>query len=85
LSSTSTHINFNTLCESISSIPYTIDFDSYGTMTFPLCWSRPEIYYSYEPGGYPLLIHWNYYAHSSTSCIDFQSDRPIYAITPQLM
>lgn len=83
-SSTSCHINFNTLCESISSIPYTMDFDSYGTMTFPLCWSRPEIYYSYQPGGYPLLAHWDYYAHSSTSCIDFQSDRPIYAITPQI-
>lgn len=84
LSSTSTHISFNTLCESISSIPYTMNFDSYGTMTFPLCWSRPEIYYSYQPGGYPLLIHWDYYAHSSTSCIDFQSDRPIYAVTPQI-
>ncbi len=84
LSSTSDIMNFTTSCEAITNLPYSMNFDSYGTMTFPLCWSRPEIYYNYQPGGYPLLIHWDYYAHSSTSCIDFQSDCPIYAITPQI-
>ena len=83
LSSVSDTMSFTTSCATITTIPYNIDFESFGTMTYPLCWSRPDIYYSYDIA-YPLLSHYSYYAHNSSSCLQFQSDRPIYAITPQI-
>lgn len=43
----SNNINFNTSCDVISVLPWSDYFDNYGTLTFPLCWSKITTYSTY--------------------------------------
>ncbi|MDX9891913.1 MAG: choice-of-anchor J domain-containing protein, partial [Bacteroidales bacterium] len=77
-------LTFKTPCEAITTIPYTENFDTYGTTAgvFPGCWFRP-ILYSSTP--YPSIV--NAYSVSSPTSLRFQSasaTQPTYAITPQI-
>lgn len=40
-------INFNTNCDVISVLPWSDYFDNYGTLTYPLCWSKTTTYSTY--------------------------------------
>ncbi|MFA6199368.1 MAG: choice-of-anchor J domain-containing protein [Bacteroidales bacterium] len=75
---------FHTLCDIISTFPYSENFDSYGISsgTFPSCWFRP-ILNTTTP--YPSIVTAN--AYSAPANLRFQSasaSAPTYAITPQL-
>ena len=70
-----------TLCDAITTLPYTENFDTYGTTlgTFPTCWQRPVIY-----SNYPSIV--SAQSVSSPASLRFQSltTNPTYAISPQL-
>ena len=74
-------INTRTLCDAITTLPYTENFDTYGTTlgTFPTCWQRPVIY-----SNYPSIV--SAQSVSSPASLRFQSltTNPTYAISPQL-
>ncbi|HOD88123.1 MAG TPA: GEVED domain-containing protein, partial [Bacteroidales bacterium] len=68
-----------TSCEPIVALPYTENFDAYGTGTtaFPNCWSKPETYNSY-----PYIV--DAYSVSSPASLRFNSSTttPTYAVSP---
>ena len=77
--------SFTTACLPVTTVPYTENFDTYGSASgvFPSCWFRP-ILYSSNPS-YPSIV--TAYSVSSPASLRFQSaaaDQPTYAITPQL-
>ncbi|MPL66686.1 hypothetical protein SDC9_12373 [bioreactor metagenome] len=78
LSEASPIVNFRTLCDEISTLPWSDNFDTYGTAsgTFPPCWTRPVI-----NNGNPQIATTN---HSSPASLFFQSltTVPTYAVTP---
>ncbi|NCC17309.1 MAG: hypothetical protein EOM29_00005, partial [Bacteroidia bacterium] len=81
LSNASNILNVQTLCDPIISLPYTENFDSYGTAsgTYPSCWQRPIIY-----SDYPSIV--TTYSSSAPASLRFQSlpSAPTYAISPQI-
>ncbi|MDY0363039.1 MAG: choice-of-anchor J domain-containing protein, partial [Desulforegulaceae bacterium] len=78
LSEASPIVNFRTLCDEISTLPWSDNFDTYGTAsgTFPPCWTRPVI-----NSGNPKIVTTN---HSAPASLFFQSltTVPTYAVTP---
>ena len=78
LSEASPIVNFRTLCDEISALPWSDNFDTYGTAsgTFPPCWTRPVI-----NSGNPKIVTAN---HSAPASLFFQSltTVPTYAVTP---
>ncbi len=76
--------SFMTNCAPITSLPWTENFDTYGTTsgTFPPCWFRPVLNTTTP---YPSIV--SAYSVSSPASLRFQSSsatNPTYAITPQL-
>jgi len=73
--------SFTTLCEDIISLPYTENFDSYGTgdLSFPTCWTRQS---NYTSEVYPNLSTTNF---SSPASLYFYSSSSTYsyATTPK--
>ena len=76
----STPVSFRTACDLISTLPYTENFDTYGTGTgtYPTCWRKINTYSS----GYPYIRSTN---HSSPGSLYFYATSGTYniAITPQ--
>ncbi len=72
--------SFRTACDVVSLLPYTENFDTYGTgaAAFPACWTRPVIYND----TWPSIVSGN--ATSAPNSLKFQSDVgiPTYAISP---
>jgi hypothetical protein len=72
---------FTTLCSTVTTLPYTENFDTYGTGTtaFPTCWSRPVI-----NNGYPSIENTNAAPLSTVNSLKFISptNGSTYAITP---
>jgi gliding motility-associated-like protein len=70
---------FATACDVITDLPYTENFDTYGTGSdaFPNCWERPVVY-----SGYPSIV--STYSVSSPNSLRFQSEVgiPTYAVSP---
>ncbi len=70
---------FTTLCTPVVSLPYTENFDSYGTgaNAFPNCWSKPVTY-----NNYPYIV--SDQSVSSPNSLRFQSlsTEPTYAVSP---
>ena len=84
LSTWSNPYTFTTACEPVSTIPYTENFDTYGSATgvFPTCWFRPVLNTTTP---WPSIVTAN--VVSSPASLKFQSasaTEPTYAITPQL-
>jgi len=74
-------ITFTTSCGTVTSLPYTENFDNISSgnaNAFPTCWARP-IQYS----GYPYAV--TAYQHSAPASLRFQSETttPTTAVTPQ--
>ncbi|MFA7081108.1 MAG: fibronectin type III domain-containing protein, partial [Bacteroidales bacterium] len=71
----------NTLCDAISSFPWTENFDVLSSGEFPMCWHRPVIY-----SGYPQISISSTRVHSAPSSLEIHSatGSPTYAITPQI-
>ncbi len=71
-SDASSILSFHTPCDNILTLPYTENFDSYGTGTaatsFPNCWSRNVI--TYSTPNYPYIATINY---SSPGAMFFQA------------
>ena len=68
LSEPSALFTFKTLCDPITNIPWTENFDNYGTETYPICWSRPIIY-GVLPTIYPIIT--KSYSNSSPASFLF--------------
>lgn len=70
--------SFRTHCDAVSVLPYTENFDTYGTTsgTFPDCWSRPVMYSNYPS------ISTSYY-QSAPASLMFYTHLSTYALTPQ--
>ncbi len=72
---------FTTLCSAVATLPYTENFDTYGTgsTAFPSCWARPVI-----NSGYPSIVNVNAAPLSTVNSLRFQSavNTPTYAISP---
>src|SRR5690606_23924485 len=72
--------NFSTLCDVITSLPYTENFDTYGigSNAFPNCWERPVTYVN---GGvtWPSIV-----TYQSSNRLRFQSlpTEATYAVSP---
>ncbi|MBP1645394.1 MAG: hypothetical protein H6Q16_969 [Bacteroidetes bacterium] len=60
--------SFITTCGEIETLPYTENFDSYGTSLFPTCWTRQSTYTSYSDT-YPYIN--SSYSSSSPSSLYF--------------
>jgi len=75
-------MNFKTACGTVSSLPFTENFDSYptGPEGFPDCWER--VTYTSGANVWPSIVSQN--ATSGANTLKFQSaiDDPTYAITP---
>ena len=75
--------SFATLCGTIENLPYTENFDIYGTGSdaFPNCWERPVTYTS-SSVVYPSIV--SAYSVSSPRSLRFQSEvgTPTYAVSP---
>ena len=73
--------SFTTLCEEINTLPYTENFDTYGTsdIAFPTCWTRQS---NYTSTVYPNLSTTNF---SSPASLYFYSSSSTYtyATTPK--
>lgn len=71
-------ITFTTLCNAVTTLPYTENFDSYGTGTdaYPNCWSRPVVY-----EGFPSIVS---SPSVSSNSLKFRAatDEPTYAVSP---
>lgn len=69
-------ISFSTTCDAVS-IPYTENFDAYGTGAywFPQCWERPVRYNSTAINLYPSI-------NGNTLQFQSQTDTPTYAVSP---
>src|SRR5690606_16802618 len=71
-------ITFTTLCNAVTTLPYTENFDTYGTGTdsYPNCWSRPVIY-----EGFPSIVS---SPSVSSNSLKFRAatDEPTYALSP---
>src|SRR5690606_11258325 len=71
-------ITFTTLCNAVTTLPYTENFDTYGTGTdsYPNCWSRPVIY-----EGFPSIVS---SPSVSSNSLKFRAaiDEPTYAVSP---
>jgi hypothetical protein len=82
LSEASPIVNFRTLCDEISELPWSDNFDTYGTTegSFPPCWTRPVINNPYV--AYPSI--YTYDNHTAPASIMFQTltTTPTYAVTP---
>lgn len=76
--------SFTTLCNPIDSLPYTEEFDIYGTGSdaFPSCWIRPVTYTGSGTVWPSIVAHSS--APSSPNSLKFQSeeDVPTYAVSP---
>ena len=86
-------LQFNTDCETITTFPWTENFDSYtaGAGVLPMCWSRintttyssyssnPHIY-NYLPSSSPNCL----YFYSSYQSVDNLDPQPQYAILPAM-
>ncbi len=74
--------NFRTTCDTISTLPYLENFDTYGTGpdAFPACWER--ITYTSGSSIWPSIVSGN--ATSAPNSLKFQSavGTPTYAISP---
>ena len=72
-------LSFTTLCAPFTTLPYTENFDTYGTGSdaFPDCWERPVTYNSY-----PYIV--SAYSVSSPNSLRFQSltTEATYAVSP---
>ncbi|MFY9592002.1 MAG: fibronectin type III domain-containing protein, partial [Bacteroidales bacterium] len=72
-------LSFTTLCLPFTDLPYTENFDTYGTGSdaFPDCWERPVTYNSY-----PYIV--SAYSVSSPNSLRFQSltTEATYAVSP---
>ncbi len=84
LSEPSDVYSFRTPCESITTLPFLENFDTYGTTvgTFPACWYRPVLNTTTP---YPSIV--TAYSTSSPASLRFQSSSatvPTYAITPPI-
>ncbi|MBP1631048.1 MAG: type sorting protein [Bacteroidetes bacterium] len=70
----------NTPCFPFSTLPYTENFDTYGTSSgaFPPCWSKPV-----DNGGFPSLVTTN---NSAPASMQFESlmSQPTYAVSPRI-
>jgi len=74
-------LDFNTECVPISTLPYTVDFETNNIgadNTLPACWSKPG--YDY----YPYINAYEYYAHSGSHCLQTQSSSPVIAVLPEI-
>ena len=82
LSEASPIVNFRTLCDEISTLPWSDNIDTYGTSSgsFPPCWTRPVINNPYT--AYPSIDGYTY--HTSPASIKFQTvtTTPTYSVTP---
>ena len=84
LSEFSTLYSFSTLCGPVDQLPYTENFDIYGTTagTFPNCWIRPVLNTTTP---FPSIVSGT--SVSSPGSLKFQSasaTQPTYAVTPEL-
>ncbi|MDD4829182.1 MAG: choice-of-anchor J domain-containing protein [Bacteroidales bacterium] len=84
LSEPSDVYSFRTPCESITTLPFLENFDTYGTTvgTFPACWYRPVLNTTTP---YPSIV--TAYSSSAPASLRFQSSSataPTYAITPPI-
>ena len=74
---------FRTLCGNINAVPYTENFDTYGTNSgiFPDCWARPV---TYNPWGtaYPSIYAYTYYSSPASLMFETSTSIPTYALTP---
>jgi len=72
-------VEFTTLCTPVHALPYTENFDSYGTGTtaFPDCWERPVTY-----GGYPAIVGDEYLSPSRSLKFQASTSAPTYAVSP---
>ena len=72
---------FTTLCEPVSTLPYSENFDGLAVGGFPQCWSRPVLYTS-SSAVFPSVVA--SHAYSSPNSLKFQSQttEPTYAISP---
>jgi len=79
LSLWSTKKTFRTACDNITLLPYTENFDTYGTAygTFPSCWFRPATY-----DVYPAVS--TSYFQSSPASLMFNTRTSTIALTPPL-
>jgi len=68
--------NFKTQCESITTLPWTENFDTYGADAFPPCMFRPVIYENF-----PRTVSAQF--ASSPYSLRFQSNLQTIAITPR--
>ncbi|MFA7650653.1 MAG: GEVED domain-containing protein, partial [Flavobacteriaceae bacterium] len=76
-------VNFSTSCDTITILPYTENFDTYGVGSdaFPNCWERPV---AYDNGTvWPSIVAVS--ADSSPNSLRFQSavGTPTYAVSPE--
>jgi hypothetical protein len=85
VSDSSNHITFTTECNAITVLPYTENFDTYGTGSslYPTCWRRTGTYVS-SYNNYPY-ISTSYYT-SGTSALYFYAYNNTYnvAVSPQI-
>ena len=83
LSEASPIVNFRTLCDEISTLPWSDNFDTYGTAsgTFPPCWTRPVINNN-SGTDFPSIDGYTY--HTSPASIKFRTvtTTPTYSVTP---
>jgi len=74
--------SFTTLCIAITTLPYTENFDTYGTGSdaFPDCWERPVTYTSGSV--WPSIV--SGVAGATANSLRFQSltTAPVYAVSP---
>ena len=75
-------ITFTTLCNAVTTLPYTENFDTYGTGSgiFPPCWERPVVYGTTP---FPSIVSQTN-APSDPGVLRFQSaiGTPTYAVSP---
>ncbi|MDR2979518.1 MAG: fibronectin type III domain-containing protein [Bacteroidales bacterium] len=78
-------ISFTTECGYLVTLPYSDDFDSYGTgsSVFPACWIRKSTYgtYPYISASYPASSPASYYFYCSSSTYSLSS---VYALDDAL-
>jgi large repetitive protein len=82
-SSWSTTASFRTVCDNVSMLPYTENFDNYGTTIgiFPDCWFRPV---TYNPWGtiYPSLYAYTFHSSPASLMFETSTSTPTYSLTP---
>ena len=74
-------LDFNTECVLLSTLPYSVDFESNNigaNGTLPACWSKPGYNES------PYVYGYSSYAHNGNGSLRTNSSTPVIAVLPEL-